>query len=77
MARLARVVVSGVTQRGNRRQAVFFGDADYKAYKGLLAEGCRAAKVAVWAYCLMPNHQNSGGIILICLRSNWSSACAL
>lgn len=22
----------------------------------LLAEGCRAAKVAVWAYCLMPNH---------------------
>jgi putative transposase len=22
----------------------------------LLAEGCRAAGVAVWAYCLMPNH---------------------
>ena len=60
MARLARVVAAGlphhVTQRGNRRQPVFFGDADYEAYSGLLAEGCRAAGVAVWAYCLMPNH---------------------
>src|SRR5438067_13164956 len=60
MARLARVVVPGVahhvTQRGNRRQQVFFGDNDYAAYKALLAEGCREAGVEVWAYCLMPNH---------------------
>jgi putative transposase len=60
MARLARVVAAGtphhVTQRGNRRQQVFFGDDDYAAYRALLAEGCRAAGVAVWAYCLMPNH---------------------
>ncbi|MBI3711088.1 MAG: transposase [Proteobacteria bacterium] len=60
MARLARVVVPGVphhvTQRGNRRQQVFFGDDDYAAYRLLLAEGCREAGVAVWAYCLMPNH---------------------
>jgi len=60
MARLARVVAAGlphhVTQRGNRRQKVFFGDDDYAAYRELLAEGCRAAGVAVWAYCLMPNH---------------------
>src|SRR5882672_4243084 len=60
MARLARVVAAGVphhvTQRGNRRQKVFFGDDDYRAYKALLAEGCRAAGVVVWAYCLMPNH---------------------
>lgn len=60
MARLARVVAAGlphhVTQRGNRRQQVFFGDADYAAYRRLLSEGCRAAGVAVWAYCLMPNH---------------------
>ena len=60
MARLARVVAAGlphhVTQRGNRRQQVFFGDADYAAYRRLLAEGCRGAGVAVWAYCLMPNH---------------------
>lgn len=45
-----------MTQRGNRRQQVFFSDDDYLAYRTLLAEGCRAAKVAVWAYCLMPNH---------------------
>ena len=45
-----------VTQRGNRRQPVFFGDDDYETYKALLAEGCRAAGVKPWAYCLMPNH---------------------
>jgi putative transposase len=60
MARLARVVAPGVphhvTQRGNRRQPVFFGDDDYRAYKSFLAEGCRNARVDVWAYCLMPNH---------------------
>ncbi len=44
------------TQRGNRRQQVFFGNDDYEAYRTLLAEGCRSAGVAVWAYCLMPNH---------------------
>jgi hypothetical protein len=56
MARLARVVAARlplhVTQRGNRRQPVFFGDDDYETYRGLLAEGCRAAGVAIWAYCL-------------------------
>ena len=60
MARLARAVVPGlphhVTQRGNRRQTVFFSDDDYAAYRGLVAEHCAAAGVAVWAYCLMPNH---------------------
>lgn len=60
MARLARVVAVGVahhvTQRGNRGQQVFFSDEDYAAYRSLLADGCRAAGVAVWAYCLMPNH---------------------
>ena len=60
MARLARVVVPGyphhVTQRGNRRQTVFFGDSDYDLYLRLLSEGCRAAEVAIWAHCLMPNH---------------------
>ena len=60
MARLARVVAAGqphqVTQRGNRRQPVFFGADDYATYRELLAEGCRRAGVAVWAYCLMPNH---------------------
>lgn len=60
MARLARIVVPGlphhVTQRGNRRLETFFGDDDYAVYRDLLAEHCAAAAVAVWAYCLMPNH---------------------
>jgi len=49
-------VAHHVTQRGNRRQRVFFSDADYAFYRALLAEGCRKAGVAVWGYCLMPNH---------------------
>ena len=60
MARLARVVAAGyphhVIQRGNRRQRVFFCDDDYLVYRGLVAEHCAAARVAVWAYCMMPNH---------------------
>jgi putative transposase len=60
MARKARVVAVDmphhVTQRGNRRQQVFFCDEDYEAYKLLLAECCENAGVKVWAYCLMPNH---------------------
>ncbi len=60
MARLARVVAAGVphhvTQRGNRRQSVFFSDDDYRAYADLLAEGCAGFGVAVWGYCLMPDH---------------------
>ena len=39
MARLARVVIPGlphhIAQRGNRRERVFFEDADYAAYLDL------------------------------------------
>ena len=60
MARLARLVVPGlphhVTQRGNGRQRVFFGDADYQLYQDLLMENCKLAGVEIWAFCLMPNH---------------------
>jgi putative transposase len=60
MARLARVVIPGiahhVTQRGNGRARTFFSNADYALYRDLLAEQCRRADVAVWAWCLMPNH---------------------
>ena len=60
MARLARVVVPGmphhVTQRGNRRQEVFFGQDDYGAYLALMKQWCGKYGVRVWAYCLMPNH---------------------
>ena len=60
MARLARVVVPELphhlTQRGNRRQRTFFRQDDYQAYRELMAEWCARCGVAVWAYCLMPNH---------------------
>ena len=60
MARIGRIVVPGfphhVTQRGNRRQPVFFEPSDCQLYRDLLAEHCRRASVEVWAYCLMPNH---------------------
>ena len=60
MARIARYVVPDlphhVTQRGNRRERVFFGDDDYRLYRDLLREACDRADVSVWAYCLMPNH---------------------
>ena len=60
MARLARVVVPGyphhITQRGNRRQQVFFEDSDYSYYLDLLKEWCGQEGIEVWAYCLMTNH---------------------
>jgi len=60
MARLARVVLSGlpyhVTQRGNRRAPTFFGDGDYALYRDLLAEAAIKSGSEIWAYCLMPNH---------------------
>ena len=47
MPRLARLVVPGmphhITQRGNRRQQVFFGPEDYRLYRRLLAEACAGA----------------------------------
>ena len=60
MARLARIVVPDVphhiTQRGNRRQDVFFGPDDYRAYRELVGEALRNNGVRCLAWCLMPNH---------------------
>ena len=60
MARLARVILPGyphhITQKGNRRQDVFFKDGDYQYYIELLKEWCQQQSVEVWSYCLMTNH---------------------
>ena len=60
MPRIARVVIPGyphhVTQRGNRRQPVFFTENDYRTYLKLMGEWCQKRGVDVWGYCLMPNH---------------------
>jgi putative transposase len=60
MARLARVVVPGVahhvTQRGNRREPIFFEPEDAAVYLNLMSEQLSRRGVACWSYCLMPNH---------------------
>jgi len=60
MARLPRIVLPGVahhiTQRGNRRERTVFEDGDYQLYVDLLADAAVRANVAIWSYCLMPNH---------------------
>ena len=60
MARLARIVIPGVahhvTQRGNRRQPIFFNQDDYSHYLRLVKEGCEKARVRCLAWCLMENH---------------------
>jgi len=57
---MARVVVPGVphhvTQRGVRRNDVFFCEDDYEIYVRLLSEFCRKSGTEIWAYCLMTNH---------------------
>jgi putative transposase len=60
MPRQARTVFRGlphhITQRGNRRDDVFFSDEDRITYLTWLAEYCQAFEVDVLAYCLMTNH---------------------
>ena len=60
MPRLARIVFAGVphhvTQRGNRREEVFFTEDDRHQYLEWLADYCQHYKVEVLAYCLMTNH---------------------
>lgn len=60
MPRLARTVCAQVphhvTQRGNRREKVFYTDDDHKAYLGWLKEYADKYRVDVLAYCLMTNH---------------------
>jgi putative transposase len=72
MPRIGRVVAQGlphhVTQRGNARQQVFYCAEDYALYKDLLWRYASRSGVALWAYCLMPNH-----IHLICVPENGQS----
>ncbi|MFH1640822.1 MAG: transposase [Candidatus Omnitrophota bacterium] len=60
MARIARVIAAGlphhITQRGNRRQQVFFSDDDKRSYLRHLLLYAKAAGIRFWVYCLMDNH---------------------
>jgi putative transposase len=60
MPRLARIVIPNVphhvTQRGNRKEAVFFSDEDRGQYLRLLDRYSRRYGLDIQAYCLMGNH---------------------
>ena len=60
MPRLPRTVFAGIphhiTQRGNRRDDVFFSDEDRRAYLLWLKEYSEKSGVEMLAYCLMTNH---------------------
>lgn len=60
MPRLARHVCARVphhiTQRGNRRENVFFTDEDRQIYLQWLKDYAEKYKVDILAYCLMTNH---------------------
>ncbi len=60
MPRLPRAVFAGlphhITQRGNRREPVFFSDEDRLVYLEWLKEYADKHQVEVLAYCLMTNH---------------------
>ena len=60
MARKLRIEYPGavyqVMNRGDRRAAIFRGEADYQLFLQTLAEACKKAGWQVHAYCLMPNH---------------------
>jgi putative transposase len=45
-----------VTQRGNRRERVFFDDSDRQAYLNFLGHYSERHSLEVLAYCLMDNH---------------------
>ena len=60
MPRLARNVFPDVphhiTQRGNRRDDVFFSDEDRQVYLAWLMEYSKKRGLEILAYCLMTNH---------------------
>jgi len=68
MPKMARLVVPGVahhvTQRGNRRQDVFFSDADRQIFLQLIFQYLAQFGLQILSYCLMKNHTH-----FICIPS--------
>ncbi len=60
MPRRARIHISGlplhIVQRGHNRDACFFGEDDYLAYRHWLGEALRSSGCHLHAYVLMTNH---------------------
>jgi len=66
MPRMARVIVPGVvhhiTQRGNRRQTVFFSDQDKNLYLKILLDLIEGTGIRIRAYGLMNNHLHNAAV---------------
>ena len=45
-----------IVQRGNNREACFYGEADYKIYLTFLCESAEKHDVSIHAFVLMSNH---------------------
>jgi putative transposase len=60
MARCGRYVLADqplhVIQRGNNREAIFFGEQDYVRYRDWLAAAAAEYGCAIYGYVLMTNH---------------------
>ena len=60
MSRLPRLIVPEIphhiTQRGNRKQRVFFSDSDKSLYLKILRDNSKKTGLRYLAYCLMDNH---------------------
>jgi putative transposase len=60
MARPLRIAYDNaayhVMARGNRRETIFFEDADRRRFLAKLDEALNKHKAELFAYCLMPNH---------------------
>ena len=60
MPRRPRIHLPGlplhVVQRGHNRDACFFAEEDYLAYREWLGEACKATGCALHAYVQMTNH---------------------
>ena len=80
MPRRARIVLQGhphhVVQRAHRRQQIFTDEADCLPYLNDLQRERRRLQVAVYAWCLMPNHVHL--LLALCMtavrcRRSWAS----
>ncbi len=60
MSRPLRIELSGglyhVTSRGDRREDIYFSDADREAWLALLGQVCERFNWCCHAYCQMTNH---------------------
>lgn len=60
MSRPLRLEYAGalyhVTARGNERKAIYWEEADFEMYLGVLAEVCKRFNWVIHSYCLMTNH---------------------